>query len=96
MKTLKFTESQIVKALKEHESGRKTDDICRELAVSSATFYRWKSRYGGVEISELKRMRELEAENARLKRMYADLSLDHNILKDVITKKGWGSGGERN
>lgn len=88
MKKSRISESQIVKALKENESGRKTEDICRELEVSRATFYRWKSQYGGMEASDVKRLKELEEENARLKKMFADLSLDHSILKEVITKKG--------
>jgi putative transposase len=88
MKKTRITESQIVKALQENESGRKTEDICRELEVSRATFYRWKSQYGGMEASDVKRLKELEEENARLKKMFADLSLDHSILKEVITKKG--------
>jgi len=94
MKKTLFTESQIIKALKEHEGGRKAEDICRELEVSRATFYfyRWKGQYGGMEVSEVKRLKELEEENARLKKMFADLSLNHEILKEVITKKGWGPG----
>nr|WP_246343514.1 IS3 family transposase [Adhaeribacter radiodurans] len=90
MKKTRITESQIIKSLQENESGRKTEDICRELEVSRATFYRWKSQYGGMEASDVKRLKELEEENARLKKMYADLSLDHSILKEVITKKGLG------
>lgn len=90
MKSTRFTETQIVKALKEHEAGRKAEDLCRELEISKATLYNWKSKYGGMEISDVKRLKELEEENARLKRMYANLSLDHEILKDIITKKGWG------
>jgi len=62
--------------------------------ISKATLYNWKSKYGGMESSDVKRLKELEEENARLKRMYAELSLDHNILKDVITKKGWGPAGK--
>ena len=96
MKKGKFTESQIVKALKEHEAGRKAEDICRELEISRATFYKWKSKYGGLEASDVKRLKELEEENSRLKKMFAELSLDHNILKDVITKKGWGPGSKSN
>lgn len=92
MKKTQFTESQIIKALKGHEGGRKAEDICRELNVSRATFYRWKSQYGGMEASEVKRLKELEEENARLKKMFADLSISHEILKEVITKKGWGPG----
>lgn len=90
MKSTRFTETQIVKALKEHEAGSKAEDLCRELEISKATLYNWKSKYGGMEISDVKRLKELEEENARLKRMYANLSLDHEILKDIITKKGWG------
>lgn len=90
MKKSRFTESQIVAMLKEYESGKTTEQICREKGISKQTFYKWKSKYSGLEVNELKRMRELEDENLRLKKMYADLSLDHSILKDVITKKGWG------
>ena len=90
MKSTRFTETQIVKALKENEAGRKLEDLCRELEISKATFYNWKSKYGGMEVSDVRRLKELEEENSRLKRMYANLSLDHEILKDIITKKGWG------
>jgi putative transposase len=95
MKKTRFTETQIVKVLKEHEAGRKLEDLCRDLEISKATFYNWKSKYGGMEASDVKRMKELEEENARLKRMYANLSMDHEILKDVISKKGWGPAGKR-
>ena len=87
MKKTKFTESQIVKAIKEHEGGRKAEDICRELGISSAAFYKWRQRYGGLEVQELKKMKELEEENSRLKQMYANLSLVHEALKDAIAKK---------
>lgn len=90
MRKSRFSETQIVKAIKEHEGGRKIEDICRELEVSRNTFYKWQSKYGGMEASDVKRMKELEEENSRLKRMYAELSMDNYILKDVITKKGWG------
>jgi putative transposase len=90
MKKTRFTETQIVKALKEYEGGRSLDDISRELSVSKATLYNWKAKYGGMESSDVKRLKDLEEENNRLKRMYADLSLDHSILKEVISKKGWG------
>ena len=90
MKKTRFTETQIVKALKEYEGGRSSEDICREMDISRATFYNWKSKYGGMESSDVKRLKELEEEHSRLKRMYAELSMDHNILKDVISKKGWG------
>jgi putative transposase len=87
MKKSRFTETQIVKALKEHEGGRSTEDICRELGINKATFYNWKKKYGGMESKELKRLKELEEENRKLKAMYADLALDHKILKDVLSKK---------
>ena len=87
MKKTRFTEAQIVKAIKEHENGRDAKDLCRELGVSTAAFYKWRQRYGGMEVSELKRVKDLEAENARLKRMYAELSLVHHALKDAVEKK---------
>jgi len=93
MKKSKFTETQIVKALKEHEGGRSAEDICRDLVISRPTLYNWKSKYGGMESSDVKRLKELEESHSRLKRMYAELSMDHNILKDVIAKKGWGPAG---
>lgn len=86
MKKTRFTETQIVKAIQEHESGRKAEDICRELGITSAAFYKWRQRYGGLEVKELKRLKELEEENARLKRMYADLSLVHEAYKDAVAK----------
>jgi putative transposase len=87
MRKTRFTESQIVNALKEHESGKKAEDICRELGINRQTFYNWKKKYGGMETQDLKRLKELEEENRRLKQMYADLSLDHRILKDIVEKK---------
>jgi putative transposase len=87
MKKSKFNESQIVSMLKQHEQGIPTAEICRQNGISSATFYIWKSKYGGMQVSELKRIRELEEENRKLKHMYAELALDHRILKDVIEKK---------
>ena len=87
MKKSKFTETQIVKSLKEHEGGRSTEDICRELGINKATFYNWRKKYGGMESNELKRLKELEEENRKLKAMFADLSLEHKILKDVLSKK---------
>ncbi len=87
MKTGRFSESQIIAILKQLEAGIKVDDICREHGISQATFYNWKSKYGGMEASDVKRLRDLEQENARLKRMYAELSLDHQILKDIIEKR---------
>jgi len=87
MKHSKFTEPQIVKAIKEHQNGRDAKELCRELGISTASFYKWRQRYGGMEVNELKRVKELEAENSRLKRMYAELSLVHYALKDIVEKK---------
>ena len=87
MKKTRFTEAQIVKAIKEHENGRDAKELCRELGITTAAFYKWRQRYGGMEINELKRVKDLEAENARLKRMYAELSLVHHALKDAVEKK---------
>ncbi len=82
----RFSEEQIIKILKEHEGGKRAADIVREHGIAEQTFYRWKSKYGGMDISEAKRFRQLEEENRRLKEMVADLSLDNKILKDVISK----------
>lgn len=87
MKKSRFTETQIVKAIKAHEAGQKVEDLCRELGVSSVTFYKWKQRYGGMEASDVRRLKDLEEENARLKKMYANLSLVHEALKDAVEKK---------
>lgn len=87
MRKSRFTESQIVGALKEYEAGKKAEDICRDLGINRNTFYNWKKKYGGMEAQDLKRLKELEEENRRLKHMYAELSLDHRILKDIIEKK---------
>ena len=87
MKKSQFTETQIVKSIQEHEAGRKADDICRELGITSATFYKWRQRYGGMEASEVKKMKDLQDENSRLKKMFADLSLVHEALKDAVAKK---------
>lgn len=87
MKKSKFTESQIIAALKSQESGKSPDEICRDLGISKNTFYLWKKKYGGMEIQHLKKLKELEEENRRLKAMFADLSLDHRILKDIVEKK---------
>jgi len=89
MKKTRFTETQIVSILKQQEGGRATKDLCRENSISEATFYNWKNKYGGMETSDVKRLKELEEENSRLKKMYADLALDNRILKDLFTKKGW-------
>ncbi len=87
MKKTRFTETQIVKAIKEDENGRNAAELCRELGISTAAFYKWRQRYGGMEVKELKRMKELEEENARLKKMFANLSLLHEALKDAVEKK---------
>lgn len=87
MKTTQFTENQIVSMLKQHEQGVKVTDIARANGISDKTFYRWKNKYGGMDATELKRIKELEAENSKLKRMYADLALMNQALKDVIEKK---------
>ena len=87
MKKSNFSEAQIVKAIREHEGGRKAEDICRELGISSGAFYKWRQKYGGMEASDLKKLKELEEENARLKRMYSNLSLVHEALKDAVAKK---------
>lgn len=89
MKKTRFTETQIVSTLKRQEAGVPTKEICRELGISEATFYNWKSKYGGMEASDVKRMKDLEEENSRLKRMYANLAMDNEILRDLFTKKGW-------
>jgi putative transposase len=95
MKKARFTETQIVGVLKEYENGRAVLDLCREYGISKATFFNWKSKYGGMEVPELKRLKELELENVRLKKMYADLSLDYQIVKEVLSKKALSSGNRR-
>lgn len=87
MKKTKFTESQIIGILKSQEQGKKVADICREHGISQPTFYQWKSKYSGMDVSQLKRVKELETELARYKKMYAELAHDNYILKDVIEKK---------
>lgn len=87
MKKSKFSDSQIVAILKEGEAGLPVAEVCRKHGISAATWYAWKSKYAGATVSDLTRMRELEAENARLKRMYADLALENLAMKDVIAKK---------
>ena len=87
MKKSRFTESQITGALKEYEAGKNVLDICRELKISRNTFYNWKKKYSGTDAELLRRFKELERENSELKRMYADLNLDHRILKNIIEKK---------
>jgi len=85
MKSTRFTESQIIKALKENEQGRRVEDICREMGIHKATFYNWRKKYSGMDVSQLKELKELKEENRRLKQMYADLSLDNAMLKDVLS-----------
>ena len=87
MKKTRFSEQQIVSILKQYDNGSKVTDICRENGISEATFYNWKAKYGGMDASQLKRLKELEEENSRLKKMYADLSLIHHALKDAVSKK---------
>lgn len=87
MKRSKYTESQIIKALKENESGRSVEEISRELGINKGTFYNWRKKYQGMEVSQLKRLKELEEENLKLKRMYANVSLDLQMAKDVLSKK---------
>ena len=87
MRKSKFSENQIITILKAVEAGRTVRDVCREHEVSEATYYQWKSKYGGMDASDIRRLRELEEENRRLKAMYAELSLEHRILKEVLTKK---------
>ena len=87
MKKSKFTETQIIAVLKQGDAGAPIKDLCRQAGISSATYYQWKSKYGGMEDSELRRVKELEAENSKLKRMYAELALDNAAMKDLIAKK---------
>ncbi|NLY84084.1 MAG: transposase, partial [Acholeplasmataceae bacterium] len=85
----RFSEEQIIKILKEHKAGKKATDLIREHNISEQTFYRWKSKYGGMEVSEAKRLKQLEDENRRLKGLVADLTLDNHILKDIISKNAY-------
>jgi putative transposase len=87
MKRKRFTEEQIIKALKEVDGGAEVREVCRRLGVSEQSFYRWRRKFGGLEVSDAKRLRELETENGRRKRMVADLMLDNQILRDVNSKK---------
>ncbi len=83
----RYTEEQIIKAIKQHEAGAKVDDICREMGISTGTFYNWRSKYAVLEVNEAKRLRELEAENNKLKKMLADKMLEVEAMKDVLSKK---------
>ena len=87
MKRSKFTETQIVKILKEAEAGVPLTDLCRTQGFSKSAFYKWKARYSGMNASDLRRLKELEEESKRLKQMFAELSLDHQVLKDIVEKK---------
>jgi putative transposase len=87
MKQSHFTEEQIIGVLKQAEGGMKTAEICRQHGISSATYYKWKAKYGGLEVSEARRLKQLEEENRRLKQIVADLTLDNQALKTVLAKK---------
>lgn len=83
----RFTEEQIIRVLKEHEAGAKTSDICRRHGISDATFYNWKAKFGGMDVSDAKKLKAMELENAKLKRLLADAELDKLMLKDFLSKK---------
>jgi putative transposase len=87
MKRSRFSEGQIIGVLKEHELGAKTADLCRKHGISEATFYNWKSKYGGLDVSEARRLKQLSDENTRLKKLLADAMLDNAALKDLLSKK---------
>lgn len=91
MSKSKHTEAQMVGALKQMEAGRKAEDVAREVGVSRHTLYSWKAKYGGMDVSEAQEAKQLRDENARLKKLVADLSLDKDALQSVIAKNGWGS-----
>ncbi|SOT98327.1 isxcc1 transposase orfa protein [Xanthomonas arboricola pv. fragariae] len=86
MRKRKFSESQIVTTLKQDEAGKQVKNVCRELGISNATYYVWKSKYGGMEASDVQRLRDVEAKHAKLKRMYAELAMENHTLKDLIAK----------
>src|SRR5690606_28013368 len=86
MKKSKFTESQITFAIKQAETGTRVEEVCRKMGISEATFYNWKKKYGGLGVAELRRLRQLEEENAKLKKLVADLTLDTQMLQDVLKK----------
>ena len=90
MKRSRFSEEQIIGVLKEAEAGARVSELCRRHGISDATFYTWRSKYGGLEVSEVRRLRQLEEENRRLKAIVADQALDIRALKDVLAKKGYG------
>ena len=88
MKKSRFSEEKIISILKEADAGVKAVELCRKYGMGNATFYKWKARYGGLDVSQLLRLKELELENSRLKKMYAELSLTHEAFRDVVEKKG--------
>ena len=87
MKKKRYTEEQIIRAIKQNESGTKVDDICRDLGIATGTFYNWRSKYAGLEVNEAKRLRELESENSKLKNLLANKLLEVEAMKDVLSKK---------
>lgn len=89
MKKARFTKTQIVNILKLADSGMKVDDICRQNGISSTTYYNWKSKYGGIEANDVKQLKELEDENAKLKKLFAEVSLENHAMKELFAKKGW-------
>lgn len=89
MKKSRYTESQIIEALKEVDTGMKVEKVCRQHVISSATYYNWKSEYGGMEASDVKRLKEFKEKHTKLKNMFADFSIDNNAIKELVAKKGW-------
>lgn len=87
MKKKRFTEEQIIGALKAHEAGEKVPELCRRLSIAQGTFYNWRAKYGGMEVNEAKRLRELEVENARLKKVLAEKVLENDAMRDALSKK---------
>ena len=83
----RFSEEQIIKAIKQHEAGAKVEEICRQLGISNGTIYNWRSKYAGLEVNEAKRLRELESENGKLKKLLADKLLENEAMKEILTKK---------
>jgi putative transposase len=89
MRKSKFNETQIINILKEADAGMKIEELCRKHGISSPTFYNWKSKYSGMEASDVKRLRELEEENLKLKKLFAEVSLENHAMKELFAKKGW-------